>query len=126
MSVARTAIGSLRDIRPHLTLAEAATMFMVFLLLVLGPVFVGEARSAPARSHDKPVPILMYHVIAAPPAGVPFPDLFVRPKDFTAEMEWLARKRFQSTSGKDSSAPSMLRRARSNTERAPTRLPVDW
>lgn len=33
----------------------------------------------------------MYHVIAAPPAGVAFPDLFVRPADFTAEMNWLAR-----------------------------------
>jgi peptidoglycan/xylan/chitin deacetylase (PgdA/CDA1 family) len=69
-------------------------MFMVFLLLALGLVFVGEARSNPSKSHDRPVPILMYHVIAAPPAGVPFPDLFVRPRDFTAEMEWLARDRF--------------------------------
>ncbi len=32
----------------------------------------------------------MYHVIAAPPAGVAFPDLFVRPADFTAQMHWLA------------------------------------
>ena len=69
-------------------------MFIVFLLLVLALMFVGEARPASSKSHDRPVPILMYHVIAAPSAGVPFPDLFVRPKDFTAEMEWLARKQF--------------------------------
>jgi len=32
----------------------------------------------------------MYHVIATPPAGVAFPDLFVRPDDFAAQMHWLA------------------------------------
>lgn len=32
----------------------------------------------------------MYHVIATPPAGVAFPDLFVRPDDFAAEMHWLS------------------------------------
>jgi peptidoglycan/xylan/chitin deacetylase (PgdA/CDA1 family) len=36
------------------------------------------------------VPILMYHVIAAAPSGVAFPDLFVRPSDFAAQMHWLA------------------------------------
>jgi peptidoglycan/xylan/chitin deacetylase (PgdA/CDA1 family) len=36
------------------------------------------------------VPILMYHVIATPPAGVAFPDLFVRPDDFAAQMQWLS------------------------------------
>jgi peptidoglycan/xylan/chitin deacetylase (PgdA/CDA1 family) len=36
----------------------------------------------------------MYHVIAVPPAGVRFPELFVRPSDFSAEMEWLAQKGF--------------------------------
>jgi peptidoglycan/xylan/chitin deacetylase (PgdA/CDA1 family) len=40
--------------------------------------------------HDQPVPILMYHVIATPPADVAFPDLFVRPDDFGAQMRWLA------------------------------------
>jgi peptidoglycan/xylan/chitin deacetylase (PgdA/CDA1 family) len=32
----------------------------------------------------------MYHVIAAPPAGAPYPELFVRPSDFSAQMTWLA------------------------------------
>lgn len=32
----------------------------------------------------------MYHVIAAPPSGGAFPDLFVRPVDFAAQMHWLA------------------------------------
>ena len=37
----------------------------------------------------------MYHVIAAPPAGVPFPDLFVRPADFGAQMKWLAQHGYE-------------------------------
>jgi peptidoglycan/xylan/chitin deacetylase (PgdA/CDA1 family) len=37
------------------------------------------------------VPILMYHVIAAPPAGAPFPGLYVRPSEFAAQMEALKR-----------------------------------
>jgi peptidoglycan/xylan/chitin deacetylase (PgdA/CDA1 family) len=36
----------------------------------------------------------MYHVIADAPAGVAFPDLFVRPVDFAAQMHWLAANRF--------------------------------
>ena len=37
----------------------------------------------------KPVPILMYHVIANAPATAQLPELFVDPKTFTAQMEWL-------------------------------------
>lgn len=33
----------------------------------------------------------MYHVIAAPPSGAPYPDLFVRPADFEGQMRWLAQ-----------------------------------
>jgi peptidoglycan/xylan/chitin deacetylase (PgdA/CDA1 family) len=36
------------------------------------------------------VPILMYHVIAAPPAGAPFPGLYVAPSEFAEQMEALA------------------------------------
>jgi len=34
----------------------------------------------------------MYHVIAAAPSGVAYPDLFVRPSDFAGQMKWLARR----------------------------------
>jgi len=37
----------------------------------------------------KPVPILMYHVIAAPPAGAPFPGLYVPPEEFAEQMQAL-------------------------------------
>ncbi len=37
------------------------------------------------------VPILMYHVIAAPPAGAPFPGLYVPPAEFAEQVHALAR-----------------------------------
>jgi peptidoglycan/xylan/chitin deacetylase (PgdA/CDA1 family) len=48
-------------------------------------------RPAGVRSHPgkDPVPILMYHVIAAPPAGAPFPGLYVTPSEFAAQMQAL-------------------------------------
>jgi peptidoglycan/xylan/chitin deacetylase (PgdA/CDA1 family) len=36
-----------------------------------------------------PVPVLMYHVIAPPPAGAPFPGLYVQPQQFAAQMQAL-------------------------------------
>jgi hypothetical protein len=46
----------------------------------------------PARSATRlqPVPILMYHVIGSPPAGAPYPDLYLPRADFAAEVAWLA------------------------------------
>ena len=53
---------------------------------------------APAAAHasastgppgTNPVPILMYHVIAAPPPGAPFPGLYVPPAEFAAQMQAL-------------------------------------
>jgi peptidoglycan/xylan/chitin deacetylase (PgdA/CDA1 family) len=43
------------------------------------------------RPGGVPVPILMYHVIAAPPAGAPFPGLYVAPLQFAAQMRSLER-----------------------------------
>src|SRR5205814_4604003 len=77
INATRTAAKSLRDIRPRVTVAETAA----FLLLVAIFFTTAGGRAAVAR-HDRPVPILMYHVIAPTPSGVAFPDLFVRPADF--------------------------------------------
>ena len=38
---------------------------------------------------EEPVPILMYHVIAAPPSGAPFPGLYVEPQLFAEQMQAL-------------------------------------
>jgi peptidoglycan/xylan/chitin deacetylase (PgdA/CDA1 family) len=46
---------------------------------------------ATGRPGSDAVPILMYHVIAPPPPGAPFPGLYVTPEDFSAQMHALAR-----------------------------------
>jgi len=46
----------------------------------------------PAQSANRlqPVPILMYHVISDPPAGAPYPELYVPRPQFAAQVAWLA------------------------------------
>jgi peptidoglycan/xylan/chitin deacetylase (PgdA/CDA1 family) len=36
----------------------------------------------------------MYHVIARPPSGAPYPDLYVSRRDFALQVRWLARRGF--------------------------------
>lgn len=48
-------------------------------------------RALRGRPGTDPVPILMYHVIAAPPAGAPFPGLYVTPSEFAEQMYALQR-----------------------------------
>ncbi len=47
---------------------------------------LGPATGKPGTAS---VPILMYHVIAPPPAGAPFPGLYVQPAEFAAQMQAL-------------------------------------
>jgi peptidoglycan/xylan/chitin deacetylase (PgdA/CDA1 family) len=47
------------------------------------------AKGPAGRPGDEPVPILTYHVIAAPPSGAPFPGLYVSPTEFAAQMQAL-------------------------------------
>jgi peptidoglycan/xylan/chitin deacetylase (PgdA/CDA1 family) len=46
---------------------------------------------ATGRPGTRAVPILMYHVIAAPPPGAPFPGLYVAPAEFAEQMQALQR-----------------------------------
>jgi peptidoglycan/xylan/chitin deacetylase (PgdA/CDA1 family) len=48
------------------------------------------ARSTASTSEPTAVPILMYHVITAPPPGATYPALFVSRPEFAAQMRWLA------------------------------------
>src|SRR5262245_9062929 len=72
--------------RPRLTVAQAFAIFAVVAFLFTSP--------AGATTHNRRVPILMYHVIAKAPAGTAFPNLWVQPEDFTAQMDWLASHHF--------------------------------
>lgn len=47
---------------------------------------LGPATGKPGTAS---VPILMYHVIAPPPAGAPYPGLYVAPAEFAAQMQAL-------------------------------------
>jgi peptidoglycan/xylan/chitin deacetylase (PgdA/CDA1 family) len=49
-------------------------------------------------SWSGPVPILMYHVIADPPATARLPGLFVDPDTFRAQMSWLSRHGYAAVS----------------------------
>lgn len=46
--------------------------------------------AATGKPGTERVPILMYHVINPPPAGAPFPGLYVEPSEFAAQMRALA------------------------------------
>jgi peptidoglycan/xylan/chitin deacetylase (PgdA/CDA1 family) len=39
--------------------------------------------------HNRPVPILMYHVVGTAPAGAPYPGLYVGRADFAGQLAWL-------------------------------------
>ena len=47
-------------------------------------------RASQAAPDRRPVPILMYHVIADPPASAPFPDLYVSRSELRDQVRWLA------------------------------------
>ena len=51
-----------------------------------GSTVTGAATGQPGHGS---VPVLMYHVIAPPPAGAPYPGLYVNPDEFQAQMEGL-------------------------------------
>lgn len=49
---------------------------------------------ATGRPTSDPVPVLMYHVVANPPAEARYPELYVSPASFTKQIGWLARHGF--------------------------------
>jgi peptidoglycan/xylan/chitin deacetylase (PgdA/CDA1 family) len=64
-------------------------------VLVVAALLVLAAGSASAGAlAQRGVPILMYHVVSAPPATAHYPDLYVLPADFAAQMNWLARHHY--------------------------------
>jgi peptidoglycan/xylan/chitin deacetylase (PgdA/CDA1 family) len=77
--------------RPRLKLAHAAAILAVLAFLFT----TGGGNAAAIAAHNRPVPILMYHVIAQAPAGAALPELYVRPSDFAGQMSWLAAHGYQ-------------------------------
>ena len=50
---------------------------------------------AQAGNRLRPVPVLMYHVLSPAPAKAPYPELYVPPADFNAQVAWLAAHGYQ-------------------------------
>lgn len=59
------------------------------------------AQVALAGPTSDPIPILMYHVVADPPAGAPFPELYVSGTAFAGQVAWLARHGYHAVSLQD-------------------------
>jgi peptidoglycan/xylan/chitin deacetylase (PgdA/CDA1 family) len=61
------------------------------LAVALAAFALASSAASPGtvHPHNRPVPILMYHVIGSPPAGTPFPDLYVGREDFALQLAWL-------------------------------------
>jgi hypothetical protein len=47
------------------------------------------------RPHTGPVPILEWHVLGTPEAGVAYPELYVSRPDFRGQIEWLDREGYE-------------------------------
>ena len=64
------------------------------------PATTSRARPQPrfVTPHRRPVPILNYHVIGDPPAGAPFPELYVGRDTFAAQLRWLRAHGYQAVS----------------------------
>jgi peptidoglycan/xylan/chitin deacetylase (PgdA/CDA1 family) len=61
-----------------------------------GPGLVRNATpQANWEPHTGPVPILEYHVLGAPAADVPYPELYVSRPDFHRQMNWLDQHGYQ-------------------------------
>ena len=50
------------------------------------------STNVPLTPHKGPVPVLMYHVISAPPPTASQPELFVTADDFKAQIDWLVER----------------------------------
>jgi peptidoglycan/xylan/chitin deacetylase (PgdA/CDA1 family) len=61
------------------------------LVVALAIGWQGESAGAEQSRQTTPVPILMYHVIADPTAGAPYPQLYVSESEFAEQMRWLGR-----------------------------------
>jgi peptidoglycan/xylan/chitin deacetylase (PgdA/CDA1 family) len=97
---------TLRTCSVATALAALAASFSTFMPGMTGAAPAAAAQSASARvvalaDGRTPVPILMYHVVADPPPGAPYPELYVRAADFASQMRWLGRHGYQPVTLRD-------------------------
>jgi peptidoglycan/xylan/chitin deacetylase (PgdA/CDA1 family) len=70
-----------------------AARSILALLVVAALTASVRAPAAQTESHtgDRRVPVLMYHVLSGAPDDAPYPELYVRPETFRAQLRWLDR-----------------------------------
>jgi peptidoglycan/xylan/chitin deacetylase (PgdA/CDA1 family) len=92
-----------RTVALRLALATGVVAAALLGLLAVTTVDADEPHAGPAKSAGpatsavpsaprpsrEPVPILMYHAIRTPPADARLPSIFVRPRDFAAQIRAL-------------------------------------
>jgi peptidoglycan/xylan/chitin deacetylase (PgdA/CDA1 family) len=81
-----------------MTTSRITSVAALLAALVLAPS--GQPATERANS-ARPVPILMYHVIAKAPAGAPYPQLYVGEADFASQMRWLDRHGYRAVTQRD-------------------------
>jgi peptidoglycan/xylan/chitin deacetylase (PgdA/CDA1 family) len=81
-----------------MTTSRITSVAALLAALVLAPS--GQPATERANS-ARPVPILMYHVIAKAPAGAPYPQLYVGEADFAGQMRWLDRHGYRAVTQRD-------------------------
>ncbi len=69
-----------------------AAVVSILCAVVAAPTLAAAARTS---SPPRPVPVLMYHVVADPPASAPYPDLYVSRAEFEAQMRWLESRGYR-------------------------------
>jgi peptidoglycan/xylan/chitin deacetylase (PgdA/CDA1 family) len=85
-----------RRVTPRLSVAAAGVVAAALLALLVFAIVPASKTGAGRASATSPpnreaVPILMYHAIRTAPADARLPSLFVRPREFAAEVRALRR-----------------------------------
>ena len=65
------------------------------LALLLGSIEPAKQPRTPPPVRIEAVPVLMYHVLADPPPGAAWPQLYVSPAEFGRQVDWLAEQGYE-------------------------------
>ena len=65
------------------------------LALLLGSIEPAKQPRTPPPARIEAVPVLMYHVLADPPTGAAWPQLYVSPAEFDRQVDWLAEQGYE-------------------------------
>ncbi len=73
-----------------MTVRRLLALGMACAILAATPPSSAGAAGPQPDPDRRPVPVLMYHVIADPPRSAPFPDLYVSRSELAAQVRMLA------------------------------------